>query len=149
MKSQNQLEHHPPSHKAYVIRKTIDIDEQMREKIMKKTEYNMFSFPAALLYLKLSLFSKTPTWITGSLSPGTLQAEWNSPISRCPLTHWATLSMSMPVQKSLNPTLPMATWPFTLGIPGTGSIRITACTYPDSCPGLSSVDRTRLRLHRD
>lgn len=40
-----------PSHKTYVVRTTKDVSVEQRSKVLKETEYNMFSFPADLLYL--------------------------------------------------------------------------------------------------
>lgn len=51
IKSMNDLGTPRPSHKAYVVRNYKTVSRQQRERVLKETEYNMFSFPADLLYL--------------------------------------------------------------------------------------------------
>ncbi|MHA1775916.1 MAG: tryptophanase [Promethearchaeia archaeon] len=51
LKSQDELDAPLPSHKAYIVRNYKTVTREQRERILKETEYNMFSFPADLLYL--------------------------------------------------------------------------------------------------
>jgi tryptophanase len=51
MKKMNELGVPVPNHKAYVIRNYKDVRKDQRERALKETEYNMFSFPADLLTL--------------------------------------------------------------------------------------------------
>ncbi len=51
LKTMTELGTPIPSHKAYIIRSTKDVSMEQRARVLKETEYNMFSFPADLLYL--------------------------------------------------------------------------------------------------
>ncbi|MHA1613171.1 MAG: tryptophanase [Promethearchaeota archaeon] len=51
MKTMTELGTPIPSHKAYIIRSTKDVSMEQRARVLKETEYNMFSFPADMLYL--------------------------------------------------------------------------------------------------
>lgn len=51
MKSQNELGVPIPSYKPIVVRKIKMVTKEQREYALKKTEYNLFSFPAELLFL--------------------------------------------------------------------------------------------------
>src|SRR6056297_528057 len=51
MKSMNELGVQVPAHKAHVIRNIKDVTLEQRERALRETEYNMFSFPADLLVL--------------------------------------------------------------------------------------------------
>jgi tryptophanase len=51
MKPQNELGVPIPDNKPLVVRKIKEVTKEQREYALKKTEYNMFSFPADLLYL--------------------------------------------------------------------------------------------------
>jgi tryptophanase len=51
MKSMDELGVPIPSKKSLVVRNTKNVSKEQREKALKKTEYNMFSFPADLLIL--------------------------------------------------------------------------------------------------
>ncbi len=51
LKSQNELGVPIPANKPIVIRTIREVTKKQREYALKKTEYNMFSFPADLLFL--------------------------------------------------------------------------------------------------
>lgn len=51
MKSMNELGVPVPAHKSHVIRNIKDVTLEQRERALRETEYNMFSFPADLLVL--------------------------------------------------------------------------------------------------
>lgn len=51
MKSQNDLGVPIPANKPLVVRTIKEVTKEQREYALKKTEYNMFSFPADLLFL--------------------------------------------------------------------------------------------------
>lgn len=50
-KPQYALSAHIPHHSSLVVRFTKDVSQEQREEALKATEYNVFSFPAALLYV--------------------------------------------------------------------------------------------------
>ena len=51
MKGQNELGKPIPSNKPLVVRNIKEVTKEQREYALKKTEYNMFSFPADLLFV--------------------------------------------------------------------------------------------------
>ena len=65
MKSQNELGVPIPANKPIVVRTIKMVTKEQREYALKKTEYNMFSFPADLLFLDFLSDSGSGT-MTGS-----------------------------------------------------------------------------------
>ena len=61
MKNQNQLSTPIPVSKAHVIRTLKMTTKEQREKVLKETEYNVFSFPADLLAVDYLSDSGTTT----------------------------------------------------------------------------------------
>ena len=61
MKSQKDLGVPIPHHKTLVTRVTKSVTKEQREKALKETEYNVFSFPADLLFLDFLSDSGTTT----------------------------------------------------------------------------------------
>ncbi|MFX1314767.1 MAG: tryptophanase [Promethearchaeota archaeon] len=51
MKSQNELGVPIPANKPLVVRTIKEVTKEQREYVLKKTEYNMFSFPADLIFI--------------------------------------------------------------------------------------------------
>jgi tryptophanase len=61
MKTMYELGIPVPSKKALVVRNFKEVTKEQREKILKETEYNMFTFPADLLILDFLSDSGTTT----------------------------------------------------------------------------------------
>ncbi|TFF85954.1 MAG: tryptophanase [Promethearchaeota archaeon] len=61
MKSMYELGVRIPSKKAHVVRNLKEVSQSQREKILKETEYSMFSFPADMLVLDFLSDSGTTT----------------------------------------------------------------------------------------
>ncbi|MFX0210356.1 MAG: tryptophanase, partial [Candidatus Hodarchaeota archaeon] len=61
MKSMHELGVPLPTHKSLVIRNIKDVTKEQRERILRETEYNVFSFPADLLVLDFLSDSGTTT----------------------------------------------------------------------------------------
>ncbi len=68
MKGMNELGTPVPAHKAHVVRPVKKVSVEQREEALKKTEYNMFSFPADLLVLDYLSDSGTTAMTEGQWS---------------------------------------------------------------------------------